>query len=188
MTCTECNNQLLPRAKKYCSNKCRRIGRNKSRGIRLRAQNAKKKAARPKKACVKCGAEYAPQHTEKRCQACLYKRRQFERGACSGCGKNHLIVNAAKVLCFTCNKHRLAEAHGAEWQAEQERKRQQNTHYAREANRFWTSLRLENQQGGGRCCECGAQKNSLNKSLYCESCKRALNRLDLTLSEAANLV
>lgn len=108
------------------------------------------------------------------------------KDACTDCGMVKVLVNARVRICYRCKAQRT-RANKPAWEAKKYERRKENHRNANEANRLWNRLRMENEQGGGYCCECGLKLNSYNRTQYCESCKRALNRLILTLSEAANL-
>jgi hypothetical protein len=147
--------------------------------------------------CNECGKEYRPKrHRNNRyctayCKIEARKKRLISQrcvGDCIDCGLSKVLFNARVLLCFACKAKRTRAKRPPDWEAKKYAKRKENSLYADEAGRIWNRLRMLKETGGGHCCECGLRLNSYNRTQFCESCKRALNRLILTLSEAANLV
>lgn len=143
--------------------------------------------------CPECKKQFKRKANARYCSPyCLEESRRKRliadrvKAACADCGVVKVLVNARVHICYRCKAQRT-KANRPDWEAKKYERRKQNHSNANEAARLWNRLRVMNEKGGGWCCECGGRLNSYNRTQYCEPCRRILNRLIMTLSEAANL-
>lgn len=203
MNCLECGNEFTPKNKvqKFCKPKCCTDWSNKKKAEKLHQEFL---AKREHSNCVECGKELTGKKSKFCSKRCCSKDQTKRVAAirmsvlgdikCKGCGQSFSSTKRRKYCSNRCSHAYFMRTyrHAPKVKRARERARvraEKNVmkQCSAQANELWTKLRTENEAGGGYCCECGAKKNSHNRSLYCESCKRVLNRLVLTLSEAANL-